>query len=455
MKWSRILAVAVTIFLGMGEASARPNVVIVFLDDSGWSDFHPFGDPPYETPHVQRLAEEGCRYDNFFVPQAICSASRSALVSGCYPGRTKVFGAHGPFGRGLDPKFATAGEVFQKHGYRTAAFGKWHLGDQPDTRPHVRGFDETEGLMYSNDMWEYHPTDPVKWGKHPLQYWVDGEVTVEKVTPEFQKSLTSRATERAVRFIEKNKDESFFLYVAHSMPHVPLFVSDRFEGKSGAGLYGDVMMELDWSVGEITNALRENGVEEDTIVIFSSDNGPWSGYGNHAGKTPFRESKATGFNGGTQSACIIRYPGKIRAGTSSDATFCSIDLPPTLCHLTGAPLPDNEIDGKNVWPLIAGRKIAKNPHAYYAVSTGKNLDGVMSGDGRWKLHLPHAYRHVVEPGMDGAGGRYETRRIDLSLFDLKSDPYEHENVIRQYPEIADELRQLAAAHKARFSYEEM
>ena len=449
MKW--FAAVIATVLIPhVARAAERPNVVILFLDDSGWSDFHPFGDPSFETPNVQRLAEEGCRFNRFFVPQAICSASRSALLSGCYPGRTKVFGAHGPSARGLEPRFATMGEVFKRHGYRTAAFGKWHIGDQPDTRPPSRGFDVSAGLMYSNDMWEYHPTDPEKWGRHPLQYWSDGEVVCERVTPEFQKTLTSRATERAVGFIRDHHDQPFFLYVAHSMPHVPLFVSDKFEGRSGAGLYGDVLMELDWSIGQILAALKEHGLEDNTIVFFSSDNGPWTGYGNHAGTTPFREAKATSFNGGTQSACIIRYPGEIKAGTSSDATFCSIDLLPTLCRLTGAPLPENEIDGEDVWPLIAGQEGAENPHDYYAMSTGSSLEAIISGDGRWKLHLPHAYRHVAKPGADGAAGEYESRRIKRSLFDLKSDPYEENNVIADHPEIAKELTRFAEKHKERF-----
>ena len=449
MRWFSILLTILV--LACGAQAASPNVVIVFLDDSGWADFQPFGDPPYETPHVQRLAEGGCRYNSFFVPQAVCSASRAALMSGCYPGRTKVFGAHGPFGRGLEPEFATMGEVFKQHGYKTAVFGKWHIGDQPETRPWSRGFDESAGLLYSNDMWEHHPTNPKHWSKYPLKYWRNGEVICERVTPEFQKSLTTRATERAVDFIERHKDEPFFLYVPHSMPHVPLFVSEKFEGRSGAGLYGDVMMEIDWSVGQITKALEDNGLAKNTIVVFTSDNGPWTGYGNHAGTTPFREAKATSFNGGAQSACIIRYPAKLKAGTSSDATFCSIDLLPTLCRLTGAPLPENKIDGRDVWPLISGQKEAKNPHKHYPLSVGRGFQALISGDGRWKLHLPHGYRKVIEPGMDGAGGKYDGKsQIELSLFDLENDPYEKDNVINDHPEIADRLQRLAAKHKETF-----
>ena len=267
------------------QADSKPNIVIIFLDDSGWSDFEPFGGSELNTPNVTVLASQGCSYRNFYVPQAVCSASRAALLTGCFPGRTGVFGAHGPNARGLEPEFATLGEVFKKAGYTTALFGKWHCGDQPDTRPHVRGFDETCGLMYSNDMWKYHPENPEYWGQYPLQFWENGTVTIEEVTAEDQKYLTRWYTEHAVDFINRNRRSPFVLYVPHSMPHVPIFCSDEFEGSSGKGLYRDVMMELDWSVGEITEAIRKNRLEKNTIVILTSDNGPWISYGNHAGKT--------------------------------------------------------------------------------------------------------------------------------------------------------------------------
>lgn len=258
----------------------KPNVVIIFLDDSGYGDFRPFSKEGLLTLHVQTLAEEGRVFTNFHVPQAICSASRSALISGCYPGRTKVFGAHGPKGRGLETTFPTMGEIFKSAGYKTAVFGKWHCGDQPETRPHVRGYDESCGLMYSNDMWKHHPVNPDHYGKYPIQYWENGKVIIEDVGIPEQKMLTKWSTEHAVDFINRHNDEQFLLYVPHSMPHVPIFCSAEFEGKSGVGLYGDVIMELDWSVGEITKALKENGLDDNTIVIFSSDNGPWTAYGN-------------------------------------------------------------------------------------------------------------------------------------------------------------------------------
>ena len=428
----------------------RPNFVIIFLDDSGWADFKPFGNPGYPTPNVNRLAQEGCRFNNFYVPQAICSASRASLLSGCYTGRTKVFGAHGPNAKGLDPKFATTGEVLKKQGYKTAVFGKWHIGDQPETRPPARGFDESSGLMYSNDMWKHHPENPKHWGKFPLKYWDNGKVKIEEVTKKDQTNLTTWYTEHAVDFINKNKNEPFFLYVPHSMPHVPLFCSDKFKGKSGLGLYADVMMEIDWSVGRIVDTLKANGLEENTMVIFTSDNGPWISYGNHAGKTPYREAKGTTFDGGIRSSCIMKYPASIKPKTVSEKTIFSIDILPTICHLAKAQLPANEIDGKNVWDIITDQKNAQNPHEYYAFSNGKNFQGVISGDGKWKLHLPHNYRTLVKAAMDGMAGKYKQDQIKLSLFDMENDPFEKVNVIEQHPLVVARLKQLAEQHKNKF-----
>jgi len=436
--------------LAQAQGAKPPNFVVIFLDDSGYSDFRPFGTPAYATPNVERLAAEGCRFNQFYVPQAICSASRSALLSGCYPGRTKLFGAHGPRARGLDPSFATLGQVLKPAGYRTAVFGKWHIGDQPDTRPPARGFDESCGLMYSNDMWEFHPEAPERYSQYPLQFWENGKIKIERVTKDHQPMLTTWYTEHATSFIHRNRTNPFLLYVPHSMPHVPLFVSDKFRGKSGQGLHADVMMEIDWSVGEILKALKTTGVEDNTVVLMTSDNGPWVSYGNHAGKTPFREAKGTGFDGGTRSACLMRYPGKIKAGSASNRAFCSVDILPTFAGLAGAPLPKNPIDGLDVWEYISGNPDATNPHEFYAFSTGPNFEGVISGDGRWKMHLPHEYRTLIEAGNDGKAGKYRQAAIELSLFDLQADPLESTNVIAKFPAVANRLKAFAERHKREF-----
>ncbi len=441
----------------------KPNFVIIFLDDSGWADFKPFGNPEYPTPHVHKLAEEGCRFNRFYVPQAVCSASRGALLSGCYPGRTKLNGAHGPNAWGLDPKYATLGEVLQKAGYYTAVFGKWHIGDQPQTRPPARGFNESCGLMYSHDMWPYNHKQNEKSKFPPLPFWENGKIINPNLTPEDLTKLTTIYTEHAVDFIKRNKEKQFFLYVPHSLPHVPLFVSEKYRNKSGVGLYGDVIMEIDWSVGQIMKALKDNGLEEDTYVLFSADHGPWRLFGTNSGKTPFRESKQTSFDGGIRSAMIMKYPGKIRPGSVSERTLGSIDILPTIAHLAGAKLPENEIDGKNVWDLIVGKRDAKNPHEFYAISQMKDFESVLSGDGKWKLHLPHKYRHIEQFGEFGFPGKYEKVKgvkgypgppdqvqQDLALYDMESDPYERVNVIKTYPEIAKKLIQLAEKYKKEF-----
>jgi arylsulfatase A len=432
------------------DREEKPNIVIIFLDDAGWADFQPFAETRYPTPNVRQLAGEGKMFHNFYVPQAICSASRAALLTGCYPERVRLFGAHAPRQRGLDPRWATIGEILQQGGYRTGFYGKWHIGDQPETRPPARGFDESAGIMYSNDMWAGHPENPDFWSQWPLQYWHNGEITIDSVTAADQTWFTTWFTEKSVDFINRSAGGPFFLYLAHPQPHVPLFVSDKFEGKSGTGLYGDVIMEIDWSVGEIMKALERSGISENTMVIFTSDNGPWISYGNHAGQTPYRAEKGTSFDGGIRSPLIISFPRRIEPGTISHDAFFSIDLLPTIAHLTGAPLPGYEIDGKNVWELIVGLEGAENPHDYYSFTTVSNFDGVISGDGKWKLHLPHNYRYLVRGGIDGQAGTYIQKRIDTALFDMVHDPYEKINVYTEYPEIASELLRYAEEHKLKF-----
>ena len=433
------------------KENPTPNVVLIMLDDGGFDDFSPFGNPPYPTPHVQMLADEGRSFYNFHVPQAVCSASRAVLLTGCYPGRTGVVNAYGPQQAGLSKDFLTLGEVLQQKGYATGLFGKWHLGDLDGSRPGQRGFDESSGLLYSNDMWKYHPGDPEYWGQWPLQYWENDEILIDTMVPEDQKMLTRWATEKAVDFIKRHQDEPFFLYVPHSMPHVPIYCSAQFEGKSGVGLYGDVMMELDWSVGQINQALKRHGLEQNTLLIFiGSDNGPWLSYGHHAGITGYREGKATSFEGGLRNSCIIKYPGHIEPGSQSLKLINSVDLLPTICSVTEAELPGYEIDGKNIWDLILDRPNAQNPNPYYAFSTGRRLEGVVSGDGKWKLHLPHHYRSLDKAGVDGQPGTYQNLRIDTSLFDLLHDPYEKGNVIDHYPEQKRKMVSWAKEHLAKF-----
>ena len=451
MKTTFVIVLLLLGCLRLG-ATQQPNIVLIFLDDAGYSDFHPFGNPPYATPNVERLAAEGVRYTRFHVPQAVCSASRAALLTGFYPHRTRVVNAIAPGKPGLAPRHRILPETLQLRGYATAHFGKWHLGDTPATRPMARGFDESAGLLVSNDMWRHNAVWRKGHGDAALPYWENGAIKVPDVSPDDQKQLTRWATDGATRFIRSQAGKHpFFLYLAHSMPHVPLFCRDEFKGKSGAGLYGDVMMEIDWSVGEVMTALRESGVERDTIVLLSSDNGPWEEFGNHAGKTPFREHKATSFEGGVRSALVVKYPRELKPGTVNDRAFSSIDLHPTLAALTGAPLQEKETDGRNVWPLMRDDAGAENPHRHYFISTGWDLEAVMTSDGKWKLHLPHRYRDVVHPGHDGERGETRSATIEESLFNLFDDPLEQRNLIAGHPDIANELREAGVRYLKRFS----
>jgi arylsulfatase len=272
------------------------------------------------------------------------------------------------------------------------------------------------------------------------------------LTGEDQARLTGQYTERAVRFIERNRDRPFFFYLAHSMPHVPLFASEKFRGKSRQGAYGDVIQEIDWSVGEVLKALEKQGLERNTLVIFTTDNGPWLSYGDHAGTAgPLREGKGTCWEGGTRVPALMRWPGKLPAGTTSDAMLMTIDLLPTLARLAGAEPPQRKIDGLDVWPLLAGERGAKNPHdAYFYYYHVNQLQAVTTGDGRWKLMLPHQYTSLSgRPG--GTGGtpvRYEQRRIQSpELYDLQADVSESKNVAAEHPDVVERL--LALADRAR------
>lgn len=436
----------------------QPNVVIIFIDDMGYADIGPFGATDYPTPNLDRMAAEGMRFTDFVVSTAVCSASRASLLTGCYNRRVGISGALSPQSNiGLNPDEVTLAELCRQKGYATACFGKWHLGHHPKFLPTSHGFDEYFGLPYSNDMWPRHPDhfdlSPAlakrKKRHPPLPLIEQTEVVNPDVTEDVQKQLTTLYTERAVDFIRRQSDKPFFLYVPHSMVHVPLYVSDKFLGKSGAGLYGDVVMELDWSVGEILRTLKEQGIDDRTLVIFTSDNGPWLNFGDHAGSAgPLREGKGTMFEGGYREPTIMWWPGRIPAGTTCGELASTIDLLPTVAALISAELPDHTIDGKDIRPLMFGMPGAKTPHeVFYCYYGGGQLQAVR--DGRWKLHFPHTYRTLQgRPG--GTGGSpvdYSTGQIGLALFDLHNDLGETKNVADQHPDVVQRLQQ--AAEQAR------
>ena len=424
------------------DSPGRPNFVVVFTDDQGYRDVGCFGSPDIETPHLDRMAQEGVRFTNFYVSQAVCSASRAALLTGCYSNRVGILGALSPRRKiGINEDEETIAEVLKSQGYATAIYGKWHLGHQPKFLPTRHGFDDYFGLPYSNDMWPFHPTAGDHFPDLPL---IEGEKVVNaKVGPAEQAQLTTWYTERAVRFIEKHKQQPFFVYVPHSMPHVPLYVSEKFKGKSKQGLYGDVIMEIDWSVGQILKTLKRLGLDEQTLVIFTSDNGPWLSYGDHAGSAlPLREGKGTMWDGGCREPFIARWPGHIPAGTVCDEVAATIDILPTFAHLSGASLPANRIDGKNIWPLLSGIPDARSPHEAYYFYYSRELQAVRSG--KWKLHFPHSYRSLKgEPGNGGTPGPYIQKKTGLELYDLENDIGETTDVADQHPDVVARLKALA------------
>jgi arylsulfatase len=394
------------------------------------------------------MAKEGARFTNFYVSQPVCSASRASLLTGCYSNRIGISGAFMPYvGKGLHPQEETIAEILKPLGYATAIYGKWHLGSEPDFLPTRQGFDEYFGIPYSNDMWPLHPWQGTVFNFPPLDL-IENETVID--TLEDQSLITTQYTERAVQFIEKNKDRPFFLYLPHSMPHVPLYVSDKFKGKSERGLYGDVIEEIDWSTGQILEALKEHNLDENTLVIFTSDNGPWLSYGGHSGEAlPLREGKGTALEGGVRVPCVMRWPAKIPPNLVLEQPAMTIDILPTIAQITSAKMPEKTVDGRNMLDLMTGRTDEPHHEAYYFYYHQNELHAILSGDGRWKLYLPHQYRSLNgrEGTNDGMPIPYDQNKIGQELYDLENDISETTDVAEENPEIVAML--LEHAEKAR------
>jgi arylsulfatase A len=455
MKLLRPTFLFFVLFSVLHHAAARsPNIVLIFMDDMGYADVDPFGETPgYETPNLTRMAAEGRKFTDFYVSQAVCSASRASLLTGCYNVRLGILSALGPHANiGINPDEMTLAELCKQKGYATACYGKWHLGHHKKFLPLQHGFDDYFGFPYSNDMWPFHPgvrhlpmEERVKhWPHLPL---IDkNEIVNPEVQPADQEKITAQITERAVTFIETNKDQPFFLYLPHPMVHVPLYVGDAFKGKSKRGLFGDVMMEIDWSIGKVFETLRAQGLEKDTLVIFTSDNGPWLSYGDHAGSAePLSEGKGTMWDGGCRTSCLMWWPGKIPAGTVCSEPAMTIDILPTVAELIGAKLPDHTIDGKNIWPLMDGTPKAVSPQEAYYFYYGNQLQAVRKG--KWKLHFPHGYRTMAgKPGgTKGIPTRYSQAKTGLALYDLEKDIGEKQDVKADFPDVVADLNRLGDA----------
>lgn len=426
-----------------------PNIIVIFCDDLGWGDLGTFGNPVIRTPNLDRMASEGQKWTQFYAAAPVCTPSRAGLLTGRYPIRNGMTSIKRPVlfpdsGGGLPPSEITIAELLKQKNYATGIVGKWHLGHLPDYLPTRQGFDSYFGIPYSNDMDKsggpnykskvtkdenYYPN--ISHFQVPL---MQGEEVIER--PADQNTITRRYTEAAVGFIRKHKANPFFLYLPHSMPHIPLFASDSFRGKSIRGLYGDVVEEIDWSVGEILKTLSDLDLDHKTLVVFSSDNGPWLSFQSHGGSAgPLRAGKGTTFEGGQRVPTIFRWPGTIKPSVVTDLGS-TLDLMATFASLTGTDLPqDRKLDSHDLTPVLLGK--GPSPRSNFFYWTRAELHAVRSGP--WKLHVklrnPINYDKVEVP-------------LKPELYHVQRDISESRNVAQDHPEIVSELLKLMERHKS-------
>lgn len=427
MKANKAIIASIAIAGGISAAGQekKPNIIVILCDDAGYADIGCYGACGYSTPHIDSLASQGLRFTNFYDPMPISSPSRAGLMTGCYPPRVGIDRVLGTRSKtGLPEEVITMPQVLKKGGYTTLAVGKWHLGHMDGALPTDHGFDEFFGVPYSNDM-------------HPLPLMHDKK-KIQEITD--QSILTTAYTEKCVDYIGKApSDRPFFIYMAHTMPHIPLAVSQKFKGQSGKGLYGDVMMELDWSVGQIVQALRDREIEENTLLVVTSDNGPWLIYGNHAGSAgPFRSGKFSRFEGGNHQFCVMRWNGHIKEGSVTDEICTLMDFFPTFAELAGVS-PDGplKLDGHSILPTVLGRKGQKH-HEFIFYLLRNHALGVRNG--RWKLMLEQNGKTITEPGRDGNRGVEVKTVFKEALYDLEKDPGETTDLSGRHPLIVRKLK---------------
>jgi arylsulfatase A-like enzyme len=406
------------------EIEKKPNIIIFFTDDQGYADVGCYGADGFETPNIDKLASEGIKFMDFYVPATVCTPSRAGLLTGLYPKRVDLHEAVlFPFSEnGLDPNTFTLAEMLKENGYSTSCIGKWHLGHKEKYMPNNHGFDQFYGVPYSNDMDNYYYKH-IDFQAPPLPFYRNTALIGEGVD---QRYLTKMYTEETVAQIKnRNKDNPFFIYLAHNMPHTPLFASESFLGKSEKGMYGDVIMELDWSVGEIVKTLKEEGIYENTIFIFTSDNGPRVG-----SAKPLRGYKAETWEGGQRVPGIITWPIHIPKGKISHELVTTLDLYPTIAKLSGSTIKDNLLmDGIDISKhLLNPEDEVLSERAFYFYARNGNLEAVRVG--KWKLHI------LKSGGWD----KNKEGDFPVSLYDLEKDISEQNNVAAQYPEIVSRLK---------------
>ncbi len=408
----------------------KPNFIVIFTDDQGYQDLGCFGSPLIKTPHIDQMAAEGMKFTDFYTVSSVCTPARAGLLTGCYPPRVGVTGVLFPRNHnGLNPAEVNIANTLKQVGYATACVGKWHLGHLPKFLPENQGFDSYYGIPYSNDMWidpNMEFAEDAVWrkglteddleeykGKRDYVPLMRGHKVIE--FPCDQRTLTKRYTEESLDFITRNSENPFFLYLAHTMPHVPLFASEKFEGRSERGLYGDTIEEIDWGVKQIIDRLQELGIDEKTLIVFTSDNGPWLGKRQDGGSAlPLRGGKFTTWEGGFRVPTVMRWPGRIPAGRVCSEVAATIDLLPTFAALASVDLPEGHIvDGGDIWPLLSGATDAESPHELFYYYRNRNLEAARYG--KWK------YR-------------------EGELYNLEDDIGEQHDLAQEFPELVEYIR---------------
>lgn len=442
-KFSFLIVWCILLFNSRCTNSHQPNIIFILADDQGYGDLGIYGASDIKTPHLDKLAKDGAYFTSYYATQPVCSASRASILTGCYPDRIGIFNAYGPESEiGINPSETTLAEMLKKEGYATAIFGKWHLGSAPKFNPTLHGFDEFYGILYSNDMWPKHPEQGTVFNFPNLELY-------ENKTPiqvlEDQTFLTQALTSKAINFIKKNSQKPFFIYLPHPQPHVPLFAAEGFKDTQQRGLYGDVISEIDFSVGQIISTLKQEGLYEDTIIVFTSDNGPWLSYGGHSGSAGiFREGKGTNWEGGHRVPGIISYPKAIPSNTKIEVAAMGIDWLPTLAEFTNSSLPELKIDGVSLVPQLtrkSDKPVHENLFFYYRTN---ELHGIRHKN--WKFYVPHTYRTLNgrQGTNDGKPVPYDMNQLTKpALFNLITDPSETTDVSDQNTDIVKKINRIA------------